>query len=290
MNWRTFGMAAGAGAALFLTWLIIALASVQGIALYSSLVCAFLGAVLVGYLVVQVVGQGTPPSWEFVLITVLLGLILPGLAVLFWSAPQHAIPADAEKKPTGPHAVKDEGEEPGPDDILAGKAKNWKAGFKKAFEKGLAEGKKSPSAADHHLAKRAPFVVDPDGSGGAIVLINLPEARFLPAINTGLTADRGEAFYVYARATPSHMLVGCGEKGNPKTIWTSPPTWEFSHAPLEHSPYKGLRVRVTTLPEAELRFNVATAQPGSYILEIRKSPGPVGLLEYVPGVPAARVY
>ena len=291
MNWRTLGMAAGAGAVLFLIWLFIALATVRGNPLIFSLICAGLAGILVAYIVWQVAGQNAAPPWDFILIAVILGVALPLIAVLYGSAAAWDVTTadDAAKKPPGPVEMKDEGKEPALDDLLAGKAEDWKASLKKAA------GILVTAPGDQVAVKRKEFALEPDGSGGGTIFMMIPPANF---IRTTLTMDQCWAFYIataradypYRPVKVPGLQVGIVKTkiadGKEVVFWAPVPGDVFT----DTYAYR-LRFDETAAyePQAELCFQTpSVTAPTQFRIHVRRSTGPLGPNEYMPGIPLAR--
>lgn len=180
-----------------------------------------------------------------------------------------------------------------PDDTLvAGKEKDWKAGFQHAYQRGVketgperkpvAEPPPKPPTPPPVLVQQKPFWVDPDGVGGGKVTVRVPAANL---VRTGLTFRRGEAFYISTPNYVANLQVGTIRKvnGQEVVVWIPVPATEFWSMDQPH------RMRLGSAPEAELCFGTAAVPPGTYRVHVRKSAGPVGPLEYTPGVPLGRV-
>lgn len=269
MNWRTFGMAAVLGAVLFVIWLVIGFSTVRGTPLYVVLTCAALAAGLVGYIVWQIVGQGAAPPWDFILIAVLLGLVLPGLAVLHGSAPRDG-ETDATKAPTGPVAVKDEGEKPAPDGWKKVRPKDVEAILKETAENVLT-GK---------LTKSVVKVV-PNDTGGADIILQLVDGapRVIP---TGIQLKQGESCDISAHPLIPGLQVGGDFKGDVK--WCRPPAWEFR-------PENPFNYVIATVPHSEILLRTTERiPPGTYVINITRSPFRTRPGSVAPGIPADRVY
>lgn len=132
------------------------------------------------------------------------------------------------------------------------------------------------------IAQRKPFFVEQDGSGGARITVHVPEANF---VRTGLTFRHGEVFYISTPHFTPNLQVGILKKvgDQEEIVWAPVPANELWSSDQPH------RMRLESAPEAELCFGTAAVPRGTHVLYARKSSGPLGPLEYTPGVPLARV-